>query len=189
MSARSEDELVRIVGSDRAAFSAAEVAAAEAELRELAKASRSDALSRLRTATRMSLLFGLVCASMPLLILQEPTFPHNRGPMAVQLTTWSQAVLGSVIGIGGIGLWRRRAWGARLIVRAIRVAMAVAVLFHVHFIREAARNAPPQVAWLFVVAGILFGLLSLAILQRGITYLNEPRLAALLTERPDQHAG
>ncbi len=189
MSDRSEDELLRIVGSHRADFSPVEIEAAENELRGRAGSARAHALSRLKTATRLSILFGFVCLVIPLALLQEPMRSGRPEPLPLQLVPWIQSLAGSVIGVGGIGLWRRRAWGARLIVRVLRVGMVVSVAFHVYFVSEAVRGLPPTVGVFFAVVGVIFALLYIAIFQRGVIYLSEPGLLALLDERPNLRAG
>jgi len=180
MSNRSEDELLRIVGVDRASHSPEAVARAEAALKALAGASRSESQDQLRTAARISFLFGLACVAVPLLMLQDPMFPENREPPWVRLAGLVQGVVGLVLVAGGIGLWRRKAWGRVCVVLVLWLTIAYTVGFGVFAGIEAAGSAPIGVRVAFALGIVGMTALWVVILRRGISYVSQPGFISLL---------
>jgi len=180
MSERSNDDLLRIVGAERLQHSADVVAAAEAELRGRLTSDTTDATSRVRTAARVSLLIGLVNMCTPLLALQAPVDPNRSIPLGFAVQTWVQGILGLILAMGGVGLWRHRAWGRNLVVFVLWAVTAYVVGFTVYLAFVAAAGAPLEFRIILGVVGVLMGLFWALLLRRGITYLSQPQIVALL---------
>jgi hypothetical protein len=180
------EDLLRIVGAERGAHPAETVAAAEAELRKRLGAAQREAVDRLRTAARAATVFGLACVAVPLLVLQDTMGPPPDVGFVAQ--AWVQGALGIVLAAGGIGLWRRRAWGRQCVL----FVLWCCVLFVVGFSGHAAISMASGASILFRVAlgamVLLNGALWLFLLHRGRRYLSDPRILALLQPRAEVKA-
>jgi hypothetical protein len=180
MSARTDEELLRIVGAARGEHSPEVVAEAEAELQARLSFPKADAGQRLRTAARVSVAFGLVSVCGPFLMLRDPVTPDVAVPLGFAVQAWGQAALGLVLALGGVGLWQHRVWGRRLVVFVLWAATAYVVGFTVYFGVAAAAGAPAGFRIMLGVVATLMGVLWVLLLRRGIRFLSQPMIDSLL---------